>query len=92
MTTVIPVSVGKEYKSSMDELVVCATGNHRSVSKDICKAVKFYMESFADAPMLAGKDKWDDFLANSTKDEILEMNTLICDLSVKLVSKWKTFK
>ena len=90
MTTIVPVSVGKKYKEIFDELIVCSAG--KSLSENVCKAVKFYMENFGDSPMLANSDKWDKFIEESSKEEILEMNTIICEISQKLVTKWKSLK
>ena len=91
-TQVITISIGKKYKPFMDELIVCATGNGKSVASEVCRSVKYYMERFKTDPMLASDEKWEDFLENATKDEILEINTLICDKSVKLISKWKSLE
>lgn len=88
MTEVVPVSIGKKYTEFMDQLKVIATGNARSVSSEVCKAIKFYIQSFEDAPMLVSDDKWENFISNANKKTLLEMNTLICELSARLMKEW----
>lgn len=92
MTEVIPVSVGKKYKDYMDQLKVCATGNQRSVASEICRAVKFYIQNFEETSLLANDDKWADFINSASKKELIEMNTLICDLNYKITQRWKIQK
>lgn len=90
MTPVIPISVGKKYKEFMDQLTVCATGNGKSVSSEVCKAIKFYMESFDKSPMIASEDKWNLFIKNASKEELFDMNTLIFDINTRVMEAWKS--
>lgn len=90
MTRIIPISIGKKYSEYMDQIIVCATGNGKSLSSEVCKAVKFYMESFDKSPMLASEDKWNSFLKNASKEELFEMNTLIFNINSRVMEAWKS--
>lgn len=92
MTKIVSLSVGKDYLDTFSELEVVATGNGKSVSNEICKAIKFYRENLDKKPMVANNDRWKDFVKNATEDELMEMNTLICEISQNLVQKWKKLK
>jgi len=89
MTKIVSLSVGKDYSDKYDEIEVRATGNGKSVSSEICKAITYYMEHFEDEKLLANKDKWSDFIKNANRNELMEMNTYICELSQRMVAKWK---
>jgi len=89
LTKIVSLSVGKDYSDKYYELEVRATGNHRSVSSEICKAIAYYMEHFEDEKLLASNDKWNDFIKNADRNDLMEMNTYICELSQRMVAKWK---
>jgi len=89
MTKIVSLSVGKEYSNKYSELEVRATGNGKSISSEIGKAITYYMEHFDDEPLLANNDKWNDFIKNANRNELDEMNTLICELSQRMVLIWK---
>ena len=89
MTKIVSLSIGKDYSAKYDELEVRATGNGKSISSEIGKAITYYMEHFEDEKLLANNDKWNDFIKNASRIELMEMNTLIFELSQRMVLKWK---
>ena len=54
----------------------------------IGKAVKEYiLKANDEVQLLASKDEWKKFINKASKQELLEISTLICDINNKLIRK-----
>ena len=56
------------------------------------KAIKMYVNSI-DHPslnLIPPREKWDDMISKMSKEECLEMNTLINNLNKKIMEKYGT--
>lgn len=80
--------VNKSYKEFVDQITVVAQANGQRVSTEICKAVKQYMNNLNDEKqMVADKDDWDKFFEKATKEQLLEMSTVICGINDRIIRK-----
>ena len=83
----INLYVKKEYQKYLDELKVCADANGRTLSSQICKAVKFFRLAEEGKIDLTDKEIWDQFFKKANKEELLKMSTFICDINTKIIRK-----
>lgn len=80
--------VNNMYKEWIDQATVIAEANDQKISTVICKAVKKYVQDLNDeVDLIAGKDEWDKFFKNASKDELYEMSKVICGLNDRILSK-----
>ena len=80
--------INKSYQSFMDQMIFIASGNKKSLSHEICKAIKFYIQNLNnEKPLIADKEDWDKFLSVATKEELYEMSRVICGINDRLVRK-----
>jgi len=80
--------ISKEHQNFIDQLIFVASSNKSNLSKEICKAVKFYIQNLNnEKPLVAEKEDWDKFISTASKEEIYEMSRVICGINDRLVRK-----
>ena len=72
----------------IDQISVIAQSNNIPLSTEICKAIKEYIGRLSDEKeMIAGSDVWELFYKNATKEQMLEMSTVICEVNNRILKK-----
>jgi len=85
---VINLYIGKDFVEFFDQLKVIAEANDKSFAGMIGKAVKEYiLKANDEVQLLADKDEWKKFINKASKQELLEISTLICDINNKIIRK-----
>lgn len=84
---VINLYISKKYQKYFEELKVCAEANDSKLSTEIMKAVKESRENLENNINLTDEDVWSKVLKNSTKEELLELSTFICEMNTKIIRK-----
>jgi hypothetical protein len=80
--------IRREYQTFMDQLVFISTCNKSSLSKEIGKAIKTYVQNLnSEKPLIADSEDWDKYLENATKEELYEMSRVICGINDRLIRK-----
>jgi len=78
----------KKYQEYFDQLKVISESRNKSFSGAIGNAVKLYVQNINDnKSLVADKDDWDKILDKMSKEEKLQMSTLICELNNKIIQK-----
>ncbi len=78
----------KKYQEYFDQLRVISESNEKSLSGAIGKAVKLYVQKMSDkVPLVADKEDWEKILDQMSKEELLQMSTLICELNNIIIQK-----
>lgn len=83
----INLYVNKKYIKYIEELQVCADANEKSLSSEICRAVKEERERKEDKIDLTKEEIWEQFFAKANKEDLLKMSTFICDINTKIIRK-----
>tara|TARA_R110000744_G_scaffold28286_2_gene68374 strand:- start:1656 stop:1925 length:270 start_codon:yes stop_codon:yes gene_type:complete len=80
--------VNSIYKEYMDQIKVISEANNKPLSTEICKAVKQYIQNLNDEKDLLAEDsEWNEFIKNSTKEQLYEMSRVICGLNDRIIRK-----
>tara|TARA_R110000787_G_C13345390_1_gene438611 strand:+ start:327 stop:596 length:270 start_codon:yes stop_codon:yes gene_type:complete len=80
--------VNSIYKEYMDQIKVISEANNKPLSTEICKAVKEYIQNLNDEKDLLAEDsEWNEFIKNSTKEQLYEMSRVICGLNDRIIRK-----
>ena len=83
----INLYVSKDFQEFFDQLRVVADTNNKSFAGEIGRAVKRYMQDMNNEIEVVNKDAFAVFLKNATKEELLTLSTLICELNNKIIRK-----
>ena len=78
----------KKYQEYYDQLRVITESNEKSFSSAIGKAVKMYVNNISNnKPLIADREDWEGILNGMTREEKLQMSTLICELNNIIIRK-----
>jgi len=78
----------KKYQEFYDQLRVISESNEKSLSGAIGKAVKLYVQKMSDkVPLVADREDWESILSKMSKEELLQMSSLICELNNTIIQK-----
>ena len=84
----INLYVNNSYTEYVDQLRVISEANNKPLSTEICKAVKQYIQNLNDEKDLLAEDsEWNEFIKNSTKEQLYEMSRVICGLNDRIIRK-----
>ena len=84
----INLYVNNSYTEYVDQLRVISEANKKPLSTEICKAVKQYIQNLNDEKDLVAEDsEWNEFIKNSTKEQLYEMSRVICGLNDRIIRK-----
>ena len=84
----INLYINKSFQEYIDQISVIAQANNIPLSTEICKAVKEYIQKLNDEKeLVADGGAWDHFFKGASKDELMDMSTVICGINNRIIAK-----
>lgn len=82
------IYINKDYRQAFDELIALASLKKIKVSSLIGLAVQDYIRKINNSPrIIIEEEMWDDLLKPLSKEQILELDTLITKLNRKILER-----